>query len=63
MMILTNDLLLGILIGIAMTVLIQQALKLGNRLIRPGCLFFMGIGLFIFVMLVFTGIIQFQAFS
>jgi len=62
-MILTNDLLLGILIGIALTVLIQQALKLGNRLMRPGCLLFIGIGIFIFVALVFTGIIQFQAFS
>jgi|GEM_PF-2716122 hypothetical protein len=62
-MILTNDLLLGILIGLALTVLIQQALKLGNRLMRPGCLLFIGIGIFIFVALVFTGIIQFQAFS
>lgn len=62
-MILTNDLLLGILIGLALTVLIQQALKLGNRLMRPGCLLFIGIGVFIFVALVFTGIIQFQAFS
>lgn len=62
-MILTNDLLLGILIGLTITVLIQQALKLGNRLMRPGCLLFMGIGVFIFVALVFTGIIQFQAFS
>ena len=62
-MILTNDLLLGILIGLALTVLIQQALKLGNRLMRPGCLLFIGIGVFIFVALVFTGIIQFQAFA
>lgn len=62
-MILTNDLLLGILIGLALTVLIQQALKLSNRLMRPGCLLFIGIGVFIFVALVFTGIIQFQAFS
>lgn len=62
-MILTNDLLLGILIGLAITVLIQQALKLGNRLMRPGCLLFIGIGVFIFVALMFTGIIQFQAFS
>lgn len=62
-MLLTNDLLLGILIGVAITVLIQQALKLGNRLMRPGCLLFMGVGVFIFVALVFTGIIQFQAFS
>ena len=62
-MILTNDLLLGILIGVALTVLIQQALKLGNRLMRPGCLLFIGIGVFIFMALVFTGIIQFQAFS
>lgn len=61
-MILTNDLLLGILIGLAITVLIQQALKLGNRLMRPGCLLFIGIGVFIFVALMFTGIIQFQAF-
>ena len=62
-MILTNDLLLGILIGLALTVLIQQALMLGNRLMRPGCLLFIGIGIFIFVALVFTGIIQFQVFS
>lgn len=62
-MILTNDLLLGILIGIAITVLIQQALKLGNRLMRPGCLLFIGIGIVVFVVLVFTGIIQFQAFA
>lgn len=62
-MILTNDLLLGILIGIAITVLIQQALKLGNRLMRPGCLLFIGIGIVVFVALVFTGIIQFQAFA
>jgi len=62
-MILSNDLLLGILMGIAITVLIQQALKLGNRLMRPGCLLFIGIGMVIFVALVFTGIIQFQAFA
>lgn len=62
-MILTNDLLLGILSGIALTVLIQQAVKLGNRLMRPGCLLFIGISMFIFVALVFAGIIQFQAIS
>lgn len=62
-MIVTNDLLLGILTGVSITVLIQQGLKLGNRLMRPGCLLFIGIGVFIFLALVFTGIIQFQAFS
>jgi hypothetical protein len=61
--ILTNDLLLGILIGVALTDLVQQALKLGNRMMRPGCLIFIGIGIFIFVMLVLTGVIQFQVFS
>jgi hypothetical protein len=61
-MILTNDLLLGVLVGLALTVLVQQALKLGNRLMRPGCLIFIVILIFIFVALVFTGIIQFQAF-
>jgi hypothetical protein len=62
-MLLTNDLLLGVLIGLALTVLVQQALKLGNRLMRPGCLIFIVILIFIFVALVFTGVIQFQAFS
>jgi hypothetical protein len=62
-MLLTNDLLLGVLIGLALTVLVQQALKLGNRMMRPGCLIFIVILIFIFVALVFTGVIQFQAFS
>jgi hypothetical protein len=62
-MLLTNDLLLGVLIGLALTVLVQQALKLGNRLMRPGCLIFIIILIFIFVALVFTGVIQFQAFA
>ena len=62
-MLLTNDLLLGVLIGLALTVLVQQALKLGNRLMRPGCLIFIGILMFIFAALVFTGVIQFQAFA
>lgn len=62
-MLLTNDLLLGVLIGLALTVLVQQALKLGNRMMRPGCLIFIVILFFIFVALVFTGVIQFQAFA
>lgn len=62
-MILTNDLLLGILIGVALTVLVQQALQLGNRMMRPGCLVVIGIAVFIFVALIFTGMIQIQAFS
>lgn len=62
-MILTNDLLLGILIGIAITILMQQALRLGNKLMSPGCLLFIGLGVFIFVVLVLVGILQFQAFS
>jgi len=62
-MLLTNDLLLGVLIGLALTVLVQQALKLGNRMMRPGCLIFIVILIFIFVALVFTGVIQFHAFS
>lgn len=62
-MILTNDLLLGILIGIAITILMQQALRLGNKLMSPGCLFIIGIGIVIFFALVLTGVIQFQAVS
>ncbi|MEL6407421.1 MAG: hypothetical protein AAFR81_23825 [Chloroflexota bacterium] len=62
-MFLSNDLLLGILLGIAITVLIQQTIKASNRLLRPGCLLGISIVVVIFIVLVFTGIIQFQMFT
>ncbi|MGB7337705.1 MAG: hypothetical protein WBC91_02350 [Phototrophicaceae bacterium] len=62
-MFLTNDLLIGILVGVGLTILMQQVLKLGNRLMRPGCLLTIGLFIAIFVGLIFVGIIEFQAFS
>ncbi|MEM9955378.1 MAG: hypothetical protein AAF846_27490 [Chloroflexota bacterium] len=62
-MFLTNQLLLGILVGVGLTILCQQVLKFSNRLMRPGCLLIIGLFIAIFVGLIFVGIIEFQAFS
>lgn len=62
-MFLSNDLLLGMMLGVAITVLMQQAIKMGNRLMRPGCLLGLGVVVIIFVGLVFTGVISFQMFA
>lgn len=60
MMVITNDFLLGLLLGIVVAVGVTQLLKLGNRMMRPGCLVVIGLCLVAFVALVLTGVIDFQ---
>lgn len=62
-MFLTNQLLIGILVGVGLTIFIQQILKFSSNLMRPGCLLTIGLFIAIFVGLIFVGIIEFQAFS
>lgn len=62
-MIITNDLLLGLLGGIGLTLIIQQLMKVSSRLLRPGCLILIGLFMFVFLMLVFAGLINFQFFA
>ena len=62
-MFLTNQLLIGIFIGVGLTIIIQQVLKLSSNLMRPGCLLTIGLFIAIFVGLIFVGVIEFQAFS
>lgn len=62
-MIITNDLLLGLLGGIALTLIIQQLMQVSSRLLRPGCLIPIGLFVFVFLMLVLAGVINFQLFA
>ena len=62
-MFLSNQLLIGIFVGLGLTIFIQQVLKLSSNLMRPGCLLTIGLFIAIFVALIFMGIIEFQAFS
>jgi hypothetical protein len=62
-MVITNDLLLGLLGGIGLTLIIQQLMKVSSRLLRPGCLILIGLLVVSFLILVFAGVINFQLFS
>lgn len=58
----SNDLLLGLILGVVLVLLFQQATKLSNRLMSPGCLIPIILIVVIFVTLIFTGVIDFQLF-
>ena len=62
-MVLTNDLLLGLLAGVALTLIIQQLMKVSSSMLRPGCLLLLGLGAGLFVLLAMTGVIQVQFLS
>ena len=56
----SNDILLGIVIGVIFVLLFQQATKLSSRLMSPGCLIPIGLVVMMFIMLVLVGVINFQ---
>ena len=62
-MVITNDLLLGLLGGIGLTLIIQQLMKVSSRILRPGCLILIGLFVAVFLILVFAGVINFQLFA
>lgn len=62
-MFITNDLLLGLLGGIGLTLIVQQLMRMSSQLFRPGCLIFIGLIAVVFFILVFAGVINFQLFS
>jgi hypothetical protein len=62
-MVLTNDLLLGLLGGVVLTLIIQQLMRVSSRVLRPGCLLVLGLGAGLVVLLAVTGVIQVQFLS
>jgi hypothetical protein len=62
-MVLTNDLLLGLLGGVVLTLIIQQLMRVSSRVLRPGCLLVLGLGVGLLVLLAVTGVIQVQFLS
>lgn len=62
-MIVSNDLLLGLILGVILVLLFQQGMKLSNRLMSPGCLIPIGFGVVLFIVLIATDIIRFQMFQ
>ena len=62
-MVITNDLLLGLLGGVVLTLIIQQLMKVSSRMLRPGCLLLLGLGVGVFVLLAVMGVIQVQFLS
>ena len=63
LMVISNDLVLGIVVGIFLTVAFQGVLRFGQRLTSPGCLIPIGLVVAGFVVLVMTGVVEFQLFS
>jgi hypothetical protein len=59
-MTISNDLFIGIILGVMLVLIFQQAMKLSNRLMSPGCLIPIGLVIVIFVVLVATGVLDFQ---
>lgn len=62
-MTISNDLLLGLVLGALLVLLFQQATKVTNRLMSPGCLLFIFILVVGFVSLIAVGVIDFQLFA
>ncbi len=62
-MTISNDLLLGLIVGVILVLLFQQGMKLSNRLMSPGCLVPIGAAIVIFIVLVTAGVIDFQLFG
>jgi len=61
--VISNDLVLGIVVGIFLTVAFQGVSRFGQRLTSPGCLIPIGLVIAGFVLLVVTGVVEFQLFS
>lgn len=59
-MLVSNDLLFGLILGAILVLLFQQGMKLSNKLMSPGCLVPIALVVVIFVVLIFTGVIDFQ---
>ena len=59
-MTISNDLFLGVILGVMLVLIFQQAMKLSNRLMSPGCLIPIGLAIVIFVVLVARGVLDFQ---
>jgi len=62
-MLVSNDLLFGLILGAILVLLFQQGMKLSNKLMSPGCLVPIALVVVIFVVLIFTGVIDFQLLS
>ncbi len=62
-MVISNDLVLGIVVGIFLTVAFQGVSRFGQRLTSPGCLIPIGLAIAGFVVLILTGVVEFQLFS
>lgn len=61
-MVVSSDLLLGLILGAMLVLLLQQGIKLSNRLMSPGCLMPIALVVVIFVVLILTGVVDFQLF-
>ena len=48
-MTISNELFLGVILGVMLVLMFQQAMKLSNRLMSPGCLIPIGLVIVIFV--------------
>jgi hypothetical protein len=59
-MTISNDLLLGLIVGVILVLLFQQGMKLSNRLMSPGCLIPIALAVVLFIVFVAAGIIDFQ---
>jgi len=59
-MLVSNDLLFGLILGAILVLLFQQGMKLSNKLMSPGCLVPIALVVVIFVVLIFTGVIDLQ---
>ena len=59
-MLVSNDLLFGLILGAILVLLFQQGMKLSNKLMSPGCLVPIALVVVIFVVLIVSGVIDFQ---
>lgn len=59
-MLVSNDLLFGLILGAILVLLFQQGMKISNKLMSPGCLVPIALVVVIFVVLIVTGVIDFQ---
>jgi len=59
-MLVSNDLLFGLILGAILVLLFQQGMKLSNKLMSPGCLVPIALVVVIFVVLIVTGVIDLQ---
>jgi len=59
-MTISNELLLGLIIGAVLVLLFQQGMKLSSRLMSPGCLIPISLAIALFFTLIAVGVIDFQ---